>query len=136
MTSGARLKPEPRQVVIGMPYPGQVISVNHYRGRTQDGREYVKADAEAWMNMLGWLIKAYHIEDWRLPLRVTCSGTFRDERAAPDLSNLSKCILDAIEDTTGVNDREMRWKDGDREIDGTKEPELIITIGEAIADGS
>ena len=118
------------EIIVKMPYLGDVISVNHYRGRTRDGREYIKADAQAWMDMLGWLLKQYHIEDWKLPLHVTCSGVFRDNRSAPDLSNLSKCCLDAIEEVSGVNDRDMRWHDGDRRINGTDSPELTITIKE------
>ena len=120
-----------RSVSIGMYYPGSDISGNHYRGRRRDGGEYVKDTARNWMDALGWLIKMYHIEEWRLPLSVTCSGTFRDENNAPDLSNLSKCTLDAIEEVTGVNDRDMRWHDGERTIDPSATPELIITIEEA-----
>ncbi len=118
------------EITVKMPYPGDVISVNHYRGRTKDGRDYVKADAQAWMDMLGWLIKQHHIEDWKLPLHITCYGTFKDNRSAPDLSNLSKCVLDAIEEVSGVNDKDMRWHDGERVINGTDKPELIITIRE------
>lgn len=121
-----------KSVIIPMPYPGDCISVNHYRGRTRDGREYVKVEASIWMCMLGWTIKEYHIEDWRLPLKITCSGIFKDERSAPDLSNLSKCTLDAIEAVTGINDKDMRWHDGARTIDKTHDPDLKITIEEAI----
>jgi Holliday junction resolvase RusA-like endonuclease len=131
MILGTRLKPKPRETTVRMPYPGRVISVNHYRGRTRDGRDYVKADAASWMEMLGWCIKTSHLEDWKPPLEVTCSGEFKDGRSTPDLSNLSKCVLDAIQETTGVNDRDMRWRDGTREITGTAVPELVITIREA-----
>jgi hypothetical protein len=131
MVAGIRRKPKPRQIVVGMPYPGGVISVNHYKGRRKDGREYVKSDARSWMEMLGWLIKTEHIEEWALPLHVTCSGTFRSENEAPDLSNLSKCTLDAIEEVTGLNDRDFRWHDGDRVIDAGNRPELTITIEES-----
>ena len=117
------------KVVMEMPYPGAVISVNHYTGRRKGGGYYVMADAQAWMDALGWQLKQYHIEDWKLPLHVTCDGQFTDARSAPDLSNLSKVVLDAIEETTGVNDREMRWHDGERVIK-KGEPYLRITIEE------
>lgn len=119
-----------REITISMPYPGAVISVNHYRGRRKDGQEYVRPEARAWMEQLGWLIKTQHIEGWQLPLHVTCSGRFQRHNRAPDLSNLSKCTLDAIEEATGLNDRDFRWHDGQRIIDAGSEPELRITIEE------
>ena len=79
------------------------------------------------MEELGWNLKSYHIDEWSLPLKVTCSGRFKDLRSTPDLSNLSKVILDAIEDTTGINDRDMRWHDGDITHG---EPMLFIEIEE------
>jgi Holliday junction resolvase RusA-like endonuclease len=127
---------ERRAVTIGIPYPGAVISVNHYRGRSKDGGEYVKAEAKAWMDALGWLLKSYHVEDWRLPLHVTCSGMFQDAAHAPDLSNLSKCTLDAIEEVTGVNDRNFRWHDGSLIYKKDERPEIIIEIKEAADAGN
>ena len=131
MTVGIRLSPKPRWIQVEMPYPGSVISVNHYRGRRKDGGEYVKSEAQSWMDMLGWQLKQHHIEEWKLPLTVSCDGEFKDARSAPDLSNLSKCTLDAIQEATGVNDRDMRWSDGNRSITGTIEPKLIIKIRES-----
>ncbi len=116
-----------RDVTIEMPYPGDVISVNHYLGRRRDGGVYVKAEAKAWMDHFGWLIKSEHIEEWDLPLTVKCDGRFQNQRSQPDLSNLSKCILDAIEETTGINDVNMRWQDGQVTYG---EPTLWITVEE------
>ncbi|KKL83966.1 hypothetical protein LCGC14_1969460 [marine sediment metagenome] len=118
------------KVVIEMPYIGSVLSVNHYLGRNRHGGVYVKAGAKEWGWELGWKIKQYHIEDWKLPLHVTCDGQFVDARSAPDLSNLSKVTLDAIEETTGVNDRDMRWHDGERTLKKDEPPYLRITIEE------
>jgi len=118
--------------VVEIGYPGAVISVNHYRGRTRDGGEYVKSEAREWMDELGWCIKPAHIEDWKRPLSVTCNGMFRNKAAQPDLSNLSKCTLDAIEDVTGVNDREMRWHDGAVIYKADEAPLLRIRIEEAL----
>lgn len=112
-------------------YPGAVITVNHYRGRRAAGGEYVKEEARLWMDALGWMIKASHVEEWRQPLHVCCSGRFLAKNRAPDLSNLSKCTLDAIQAVSGVNDRHMRWHDGDRVIDGSQAPAIFITIKEA-----
>ena len=119
---------EPRQAIIDIGYPGDVISVNHYLGRRRDGGYYVKPEAKAWMEYLGWLILPYHLEEWELPLTVKCDGWFKDKRSTPDLSNLSKCTLDAIEETTGINDRFIRWEDGKPGIADI--PVLRITIRE------
>lgn len=119
-----------RQAVIEMDYPGSVISVNHYKGWADDGNTFTRKEAKDWMEELGWTIKPLHLERWRLPLTIRCSGTFKDKRSTPDLSNLSKCTLDAIEDATGINDRGMRWQDGD--ITYGDKPVLTIEITEGI----
>ena len=66
-----------------------------------------------------------------MPISVTCSGKFKDKNNTPDLSNLSKCILDAIEELTGINDRNYRWHDGAIVWKKDEEPELLIYIEEA-----
>jgi len=117
-----------RECKVIMPYIAN-LSVNHYLGRRKGGGYYVKPEVKEWKEQLGWLIKAEHIEEWALPLTVICDGKFKDLRSTPDLSNLSKIILDAIEDVSGVNDRDMRWMDGDV-TKSDEEPELLITIRE------
>ncbi len=112
-----------RSITVEMPYIGASLSVNHYKFR---GR-FTKPETKEWMDSLGWLIKSAHIEEWKLPITVRCSGRFKDLRGTPDLSNLSKVILDAIEETTGVNDRNYRWQDGDITYG---EPTLTIAITE------
>ena len=54
-----------RQIRIGLPYPGDVISVNHYLGRARGGGCFVKTETKEWMDMLGWSIKTEHLEDWQ-----------------------------------------------------------------------
>lgn len=121
-----------RSIIVEMFYPGAVISCNHYLGRRKKHSGfYVREEAQAWKDELGWQIKTSHIEEWKLPLTVTCDGQFKDKRSQPDLSNLSKVVLDAIEETTGVNDVNYRWRDGDITIDKTADPILLITIEEA-----
>ena len=115
-----------REVKISMRYPGSVISVNHYKYK---GR-YTKREARDFMEALGWMVKPHHLEEWRLPLSVRCDGVFRDKRSCPDLSNLAKICLDAIEDTCGVNDQNYRWQDGDILIRKDEKPTLLITIKE------
>jgi len=122
-----------KKETIKIDYPGGVISVNHWKGRRRDGGTYTKQAALDWMNELGWLIKYMHIEDWSLPLSIKCSGYFKDERSAPDLSNLSKCTLDAIAAVTGHNDKDFRWHDGVRDV-GYGNPYLLITISELLEE--
>jgi len=77
------------------------------------------------------MIKHLHIEDWKFPIEVKCSGYFKDERSAPDLSNLSKCINDSIQEVIGHNDKDFRWRDGNRIVDKRNDPPyLLITISE------
>lgn len=117
-----------RSIIVEMPYIGGCLSENKFRGRRRDGMLYVKRETRDWMEELGWKIKTAHIEEWELPLTVKCDGRFKNTHRQPDLSNLSKVILDAIEETTGVNDRDMRWQDGEVSYG---EPTLWITITEA-----
>ena len=119
-----------RSVTVTIGYPGGVISSNHYLGRRRDGGTYVKPQAKRFMEDLGWLLKTSHIEDWNMPISVTCSGRFKDKNNTPDLSNLSKCILDGIEELTGINDQNYRWHDGDITWSKDEEPELTITVEE------
>jgi len=119
-----------RREAIRIPYPGSVISVNHYQGRRRDGGTYIKPEAQAWMTELGWVAKLLHLDDWELPLHITCDGFFRNERAAPDLSNLAKCALDAIEEVCNHNDKDFRWHDGKRVIGVKEAPYLLLTISE------
>lgn len=119
---------------IRIDYPGSVISVNHYKGRRRDGGTYTKQEAKDWMQELGWLIKHLHLEDWELPLEIRCDGFFTSWKRSPDLSNLSKCTLDAIQETTGINDINMRWHDGDITIQKKEPPYLLLTIAEPMPD--
>ena len=113
-------------ITIEMPYIGKELSVNHYKYGY-----YTKRGVKNWMEELGWLVKIHHIErSWSLPLRVKCSGIFKDKRSQPDLSNLSKVILDAIEEVTGINDRDMRWQDGRVFLRKDANPILVIEISE------
>ncbi len=105
------------QDIIKIPYIGGVLSVNHYLGRNKNGGVYVKQEVKIWKAELQWLLKKCHLEDYKLPLEVTCSGYFKDERSAPDVHNLSKVILDTISELSGINDKFMKWKDGERKID-------------------
>ncbi len=114
------------EVKIGMPLIKD-LSVNHYKGRRRDGGEYVKKPVAKWMEDMGWILKPYHLEDWKLPLTVRCDIVQSDKRTR-DISNYSKVVLDAIEDLTGINDTNYRWVDGDPSYG--EHAELVLTISE------
>ena len=119
---------EKREVTVQIPYPGSVISVNHYLGRRKNGGHFVQKSARQWKDLLGWAIKSYHIEDWQLPIKVTVNGVFKDLRSCPDPHNLVKVIADSIEEVTGLNDRDFKTETGEPLIDPTVEPYLLIKI--------
>ncbi len=122
-----------KREVVKMDYIGSCLSVNHYLGKRKGGGYYVKQETKDWKIAFQWLLKMVHLEEWILPLEVTCSAWFKDERSACDLSNLSKIIMDSIEELTGMNDKDFRWHDGTRNI-GEKHPYLLITIRESTLD--
>lgn len=118
---------------VKMPYIGAVLSVNHYLGRRKGGGYYVKQEVKDWKVEFEWKLKKLHLEEWKLPLNIKCDGVFRNERSAPDLSNLSKVICDSIQELTGINDSNFRWHDGSR-ILGKGDPHLLITLKETEYD--
>jgi hypothetical protein len=105
--------------------------VNHRLGRRRDGGYYVKPEVKAWEDEYMWLLKRIDFEGWNLPLEVTCSATFTSEHRACDLVNFQKIVLDPIQTVTGINDKDMRWRDGERTIDKKQLPHLLITITES-----
>ena len=115
---------------VKIQYPGSCLSVNHYLGRRKDGGTYLTPATIAWAEEFQWILKRCHLEDYKLPLHVTSSGWFKDERSAPDLSNLSKVIMDSIQNLIFVNDKEFRWHDGTRTI-GEPHPYLVIEFKES-----
>jgi len=114
------------EITIGMPLIND-LSCNHYLGRRRDGGYYVKRHVADWKDELGWKLKPHHMEDWKLPLIVRCDIVQADKRTR-DPSNFAKVCLDSIEDTTGINDVNMRWVDGS--ISYGEYAKLVITIKE------
>lgn len=102
------------------------LSVNHYLIKSRRGF-FKRKEVKDWQKELGWKIKTLHLEDWKLPLEVRCDLSQTDNRTR-DISNFSKVVLDAIEEASGVNDRDMRWRDG--KINKGIVDWLIITINE------
>ena len=118
-----------RSARIYMDYPGAVISENHAYGRRKGGGTYLKPEAKAWGEKLGWFAKMYHVETWDLPITVRISGTFKDKRSCPDLQNL-KIVWDSIENVTKLNDRDYRTETAEPVIDSSVEPQIVVEIRE------
>ena len=116
-----------RTIIIEMPLIKD-LSVNHYLGKRKGGGFYVKKSVKEWQEELGWLIKSHHVEDWNLPLKVTCD-VVQDDKRTRDISNFSKVVLDAIEELTGINDTNFRWQDGSI-LYTEDDPKLVIEITE------
>uniref|UniRef100_A0A6H2A4W8 Putative endodeoxyribonuclease n=1 Tax=viral metagenome TaxID=1070528 RepID=A0A6H2A4W8_9ZZZZ len=104
------------------------LSVNHYLIKTSHGF-FKRKEVKEWQEQLGWLVKQYHLEDWKMPLHITCNLQQNDNRTR-DLSNFSKVCCDALEEVTGINDSNFRWHDGT--ITKGEPSQLMLVIKEAI----
>jgi len=116
-----------RYALIKMDYPGSVISENHYLGRNGN-HTYVKSEARDWQNELIYRINILNI-NWRLPLKVYVTGVFKNNRSICDLHNF-KCLYDAIQTATGLNDKSFHTETIPGVIDKTQRPHILITITE------
>jgi len=98
-----------REAVVEISYIGKVITKNHYKYK---GGIYTRPEATAWGAELGWTVKELSLDEWKLPLKITVSGRFKDKRSEPDLQNTFELISDSIEDACGVNDKHYRFNSG------------------------
>jgi hypothetical protein len=117
-----------RHETIRMPYPGCVITENHYLGRNGKS-SYVKPEAREWQNDLIQLIKNCKVQDWTLPLKITVSGVFKNDRERCDLHNL-KILYDSIQKATGLNDKDYHTETIPGVIDKEQSPHLDIKLEE------
>jgi hypothetical protein len=67
--------------------------------------------------------------EWQAPLKIHISGVFKNKRSVPDLHNL-KCLYDAIQTATGINDRFYYTETEPGVIDKIQEPHILIRIEE------
>jgi Holliday junction resolvase RusA-like endonuclease len=113
----------PGQIVVTLDYPGSCLSVNHYKIQ---GR-FTRPETKYWMEQLSMAIKlSMNSHKWQSPLTVRIDGLFKDRRSTPDMHNLMKCIADAVQQATGINDKDYKTETG---VAGrSNEPKLIITV--------
>ena len=106
---------------VTVPYIGGILTDNAYKFQTRGTRPIVKM----WMKELASKVKELGIPE-AASYKVGVFGKFTDERR-PDISNLFKCISDAIEKGLGINDKHFLMQDMGYEL-GHFDPELVITI--------
>lgn len=105
------------------PYFGE-LSENSYKLPNRATKPHVRK----WMNHLAEAVRAAHVPTSPRYV-VGVRGHFSDGRR-PDISNLFKVALDAVQDGLGVNDKFFQARDDGYET-GYLKPELVITIEEA-----
>ena len=114
-------------IKVEMPYTGGDLSVN--RAYERDGR-HMKKHVRNWqLTLMGLVRQAVKGKICEGVWHVSCSGHFKNQRSAPDLSNLAKVCMDAIAAGLGIDDKNLRWQDGLRLCgDDIEEPRLEFTI--------
>lgn len=113
-----------KAVSFEFPYIGKRCSVNHayIRGRI------LHPNAKAWRDALA-ICAHIQLVTHKLcaPLTIKLFGRFKDKRSCPDLANLHKLIGDAIQDATGIDDRDFLFEDEGYEL-GIADSQVRITI--------
>lgn len=102
---------------VEMPYFGQ-LSENNYKLPNR----CTKPEVKAWMRELANKVSHLPKADYTIGVH----GCFLDERR-PDIPNLFKVILDAVQDGIGINDKHFQAMDEKYEL-GWFQPKLVITI--------
>lgn len=119
-------------LVVGMDYPGAVISVGHCY-RHANGRKYLHKKARHWRDSLadslGWSLYENGLKGSQLVQTATVriDAHYRDEAHATDPNNLCKLVYDAVEAATGINDRHMQPERGIVAY-GVIEPSIHVTV--------
>lgn len=106
---------------VVMPYLGGILSENNYKLPSRGTKPFVKR----WMRELAEAVRELDIPKSE-SYEIGVFGRFTDERR-PDISNLFKITLDAVEKGLGVNDKHFKATDRGYKL-GFLDPELVITI--------
>src|SRR5919201_1052116 len=98
--------------------PDRAISKNHlwHGGHRRNGMNRV---AKRWKaDLVDAFVPALleqgirHVECFTPPVHVAVTGAFPSRRSAPDMQNLLELACDAVEEATGINDREFTTSTG------------------------
>ena len=97
------------KITVEMPW-GKDLSKNHNRLGEQAHRNY-KPQVLAWMDRLGWEVKAEMMamgrRNLRPPVKVTVDFRYPDNRTRDD-HNYYETICDALKGVVGVDDDQIR----------------------------
>ena len=116
---------------VTLHYPGGAISKNRLwrRGNRRMGMNRVAA---AWKAELSQAVLAHLLEARAVsvapPVRGRITGVFEDRNRAPDLHNLIEVVADAVEDATGVNDRDHEWSTGSASYDSATTGSVTVEL--------
>lgn len=120
------------ELVVGMDYPGKVISVGHCY-RQVGGQKFLHKVAKRWRAALAESLGVLAREALRaggtlaLPVTVRIDADYVDAHHATDPDNLAKLTYDAVELALGINDRHYTPVAGVVSY-GALIPSLTITV--------
>jgi hypothetical protein len=117
-----------RHTIVYMDYPGCYISEDHCYNRNGK-KTFMKPEAREWQEELILKLNQAGVSDYKLPISVTLTGNFKNERESIDIHNL-KIVYDSIQKVTGINDRKFETHTYPGEIVKDSRPQIIIKIEE------
>lgn len=120
-------------LVVGMDYPGKVISVNHCYAHASSGRVVLRSAAKRWRDTLaegiGWTLYEAGLRGVPLarPILVRIDASYTDEAHGTDVDNLCKLTWDAAKVALGVDDRHFQPERGVT-CYGAAIPSITVTV--------
>ncbi len=118
------------EFTVSMDYPGGGISKNRLfragnrrRGMTKLAAQWRRDLVESVRNQL-----LYDRVESVVSVELTVSGTFLGTRYVPDMQNLLEIVSDAVEEATGVNDREFTTRTEPPRYSRDQHPEIVVGL--------
>lgn len=114
-----------------MPYIGMCLSKNHmWRGGSR--RYGMEREAARWKAELATSVQmtliANRVRSAHPPVHVEVGARFVDRGHSLDLQNIGEIVCDAVEEGTGVNDREYTFATTRPEFSDKALPEIRVTV--------
>lgn len=122
-------------VAVPMDYPGKAITKNHLwrRGNRRLG---MNPEAKRWRadlaESLRMVLLSERVETVLPPVRGAIGGHFLDRNNAPDLHNLIELVADAVQEATGVDDREHEWRTESPAYNPLRPPGVCVELELAV----
>ncbi len=118
------------EFTVSMDYPGGGISKNRLF-RAGSRRNGMTKLAAQWRRDLVESVRNQHLYDHVesvASVEVTVSGTFLGARYVPDMQNMLEIVSDAVEEATGVNDREFTTRTEPPRYSRDQHPEILVGL--------